>query len=90
VTAVASKPSTDYRAEFHKLMREEIAWLEERAALDRQARAELKVPRTEASLELDEKDRISLVNQERLERVFERKWKFLVQYRKGRSAEAGC
>jgi hypothetical protein len=83
------KAPIDYRAEFHKLMADEIDWFEERAARDRQSRAELEVPRTEAALELDEKSRVSLVNQERLERIFERKWKFLVRYRRNRFVQEG-
>ena len=61
-----------------------------RAAHYLQARAHIKIVRTEAALELDEKSKVSLINQERLERLFERKWKLLSTYRKSRTAVPGC
>lgn len=75
------------RAKFHELMADEIAWFEERAARDRQARAEMKAPRTEAGLDLSEEKGTSLLNQERLERRFERKWRLLVRYRRNQVKE---
>lgn len=80
------RPPGFYRAEFHKLIAGEIAWFKEHEARYLLARAELKVARTEAALELDQRSRMSLLNQERLERLFERKWKFLNRYRRGGSA----
>jgi hypothetical protein len=90
IDAAGSKGSIDYRAEFHKLIADEIDWCEERAARDRQARAELRAPRIEGALEIDHKSRLSLMNQDRLERGFERKWKLLLRYRESRTAEPGC
>ena len=83
-------PPGSYRAEFHKLIADEIAWFEQRAARHLQALADIKIVRTEAALEIDEKSRVSLINQERLERLFDRKWKLLTAYRKSRTAAPGC
>lgn len=87
--AGTAEASAANRAKFHGLMTGEIAWFEERAARDRQARAEMKVPRTEAGLDLPEEKGTSVLNQERLERRFERKWRLLVRYRRNELREGG-
>jgi len=74
---------------FHELDAE-IAWFEARAASDRQARAELVVPRREAELLKSKLDPDKVMRyQERLERRFERKWKLLMSHRRAcQAAEA--
>jgi hypothetical protein len=75
------------RAAFLRELDAEIAWFEERAARDRQARAELQVPRTEAELLKADYNQTAFMNyQEMLERRFERKWKLLMRHRKARQA----
>ncbi|HEY6290155.1 MAG TPA: hypothetical protein VI455_01150, partial [Terriglobia bacterium] len=71
-----------HRTEFLACVRTEIARYERRAASDREARADLEAPRTDAEILNTKRDpaRMALY-QERLERAFERKWRLLVQYR---------
>ncbi|HEV2425998.1 MAG TPA: hypothetical protein VGZ29_14305 [Terriglobia bacterium] len=72
------------RAEFHGLLKSEIAWFEQGAARDRRARAELQAPRDAAPLAATKDSAAAMMYLERLERRFERKWKLLRAYRKSR------
>ena len=63
-------------------LQKEIAWFKQRAASERQARAELRAPRIEAAMLHGEFDPVkSITYQEKLERRFERKWRLLMRYR---------
>jgi hypothetical protein len=76
------------RTAFLQELEAEIAWFDERAARDRQARAELEMPRREAELlKADYNQATFMLYQERLERRFERKWKLLRWHRAARRAE---
>jgi hypothetical protein len=71
------------RAAFLQDLAAEIAWFEERAARDREARAELEIPRREAELLNAGRDPAKLVHyHEALEACFERKWKLLERHRR--------
>ena len=72
-------------AAFQEAIADEIAWFERRAASHLQARAELRVPLLEAELLKAEQDPARIaVYHERLERVFERKWRLLMDYASAR------
>jgi hypothetical protein len=76
------------RTAFLHELEAEIAWFNERSARDRQARAELKIPRLEAELlKADYNQATFMLYQETLERRFERKWKLLRRHRTARRAE---
>jgi hypothetical protein len=77
--------SASNREDFHRLLSEEITWFEERAARDRQARAEIEAPRVDSMLAFPEGWRTTVMYQERLERRFERKWRLLQRYRQTQS-----
>jgi hypothetical protein len=60
---------------------DEITWFERRAACYFQAQTELRAPTLEAELVEGEHDPAKIaVYHERLERVFERKWRLLMDY----------
>jgi hypothetical protein len=87
---VPGETSAADRAAFQQLIDAEIAWFEERAARDRQARAEMEAPRIEAALANSRRDSAAaMLYQERLERRFDRKWKLLMQYRRSQGAREG-
>ena len=70
------------RAGFLKELGAEIAWFEQRAVRDRQARIELQVPRVEAQLLSPRCDPVRLARYHAaLERCFETKWRLLMRYR---------
>jgi len=76
------------RARFLASLKEEIERYRLRTASDRRVRADLEAPRTDAEILNTERDpaRMALY-QERLERVFARKWRLLEEYREKRQAE---
>ena len=70
------------RAAFLQELGAEIAWFEERAARDRQARIELQAPWVEAQLLSPRCDPVKLARYHAaLERCFETKWRLLMRYR---------
>jgi hypothetical protein len=75
-------------AAFQEAIAGEIAWFEQRAASDLQARAELRAPILEAELLNTGHDvaRIAIYY-ERTERIFAQKWKLLKEYRAAQAAE---
>ena len=83
--AAAREAARETHRAFLDELKAEIAWFDERAARDRQARIDLEVPRTEAELLKAEYDPAKLVYyHETLERRFERKWKLLRRHRSDR------
>jgi hypothetical protein len=77
------------RAAFLQDLEAEIAWFEHRAASNRQARADLEIPHTEAQLLKAGYDMARVMfYQEALERQFERKWQLLRRHRQAREDEA--
>jgi hypothetical protein len=75
-------------AAFQEAIAGEIAWFEQRAASDLQARAELRAPILEAELLNTGHDvaRIAIYY-ERTERIFAQKWKLLKEYRAAQANE---
>jgi len=70
---------------FHELFRREMVWFHERAASEREARGELRLPRIEAAMMEGRFDPVKAVfYQEGLERRSERKWKLFERYRRTR------
>jgi len=70
------------RREFQEILREEIAWWEQRAAIYHQTRADLKAPRTDSEMLYAPGGALNTVLcAEALERMFERKWFLLLRYR---------
>ena len=83
--AAACEAARETHRAFLDELKADIAWFDERAARDRQARIDLEVPRTEAELLKAEYDPAKLVYyHETLERRFERKWKLLRRHRNDR------
>ena len=83
--AAAREAARETHRAFLDELKADIAWFDERAARDRQARIDLEVPRTEAELLKAEYDPAKLVYyHETLERRFERKWKLLRRHRNDR------
>ena len=76
------------QAVFQEAIADEIAWFERRAASYFQAQTELRVPTLEAELvEIEQDPAKTAVYHERLERVFERKWRLLMDYRERNAGE---
>jgi hypothetical protein len=77
------------QAAFQEAVEDEIAWFEKHAAAHLQGRAEIWAPMLEAELLNPEFDpgKVSIYH-ERLERVFEKKWRFLMDYRDRQQASA--
>jgi len=70
------------RKEFQGMLREEISWWEQRAAVYHQTRADLKAPRTDSEMLYAPGGPLNTVLcAEALERMFERKWFLLLRYR---------
>jgi hypothetical protein len=70
------------RTDFYELLGREMAWFRERAASEREAREELRLPRIDAAMMEGKFDPVKAIfYQEGMERRFERKWKLLEKYR---------